>query len=113
MGSEGKIILDNGGGITLQMGEFAHYYDDPKHAARDLADWLEDADTSTWDGHEEEAAECSPTGDDIRNGGYRVIRLDRDVDTLESLSQETKAVGWGNAGDMSDALARLHAKKAV
>lgn len=104
MGNEGKIILDNGGGITLQMGEFARYYDNVGAAASDLADWLVDADTSTWDGHEDDAMDCNPTPDEIRNGGYRVVRLDREVDTLASLADELDAIKWGNGDDLAKSL---------
>lgn len=105
----GKIILDNGGGITLQMGEWAHYYQDGASAAEDLAAWLANPDTSDWEGHEEEAASLEPTQDEIRNGGYRVIRLDRGVDTLASLAGEVAPTGWGNSNDLSAALAAMAA----
>lgn len=111
--NEGKIILDNGGGVTLQMGTFAHYYEDALDAAKDLSDWIFDADTSSWEGHEDEAMECEPTQDEIRNGGYRVIRLDRDVDSAASLADEIRALGWGNAVEMADHLDLLNCRKAV
>lgn len=102
--NSGKIILDNGGGITLQMGVFAHYYQDADQAAQDIAAWLANPDTSDWEGHEEDAAALEPTQDEIRNGGYRVIRLDRDVDTLASLAGELAPTGGGNSNDPSSAL---------
>ena len=100
----GLIILDNGGGITLQMGGFAHYYEDADQAANDIANWLHNEDTSDWAGHEVEAAELNPTDEEISNGGYRRFRLDRDVDTLIRLAREVGACHWGNAQDLYAAL---------
>jgi hypothetical protein len=86
-----RIIFDNGGGITLQLGdEFAHFYQDAAQAAEDLKSFLEDPDTSDWEGHEEEAMDCEPTDEEIRNGGYRVYR---DVEDLQPNS------GWRNEED--------------
>lgn len=103
----GRIILDNGGTITLQIGEFAHSYDTGEQAATDLAAWLVDGDTSGWEGHEADELDRAPTDEEIRNGGYRVIRLDRETDTIASLVEEirTKASGWGNGEELADALA--------
>ena len=45
-----RIVLDNGGGIVLQLGaEYAHYYQDAKQAADDLRTYLADLDPeSSW-----------------------------------------------------------------
>ncbi len=102
----GLIILDNGGGITLHMGEFAHYYDGgADQAALDISTWLDDADTSDYEGHEEAATE-EPSDEDVRSGGYLVIRLDRDMDTVASLSAEIakKAEQWANGEQLAKAL---------
>lgn len=106
MNNEGKIILDNGGTITLQLGAFAHSYDSERRAAEDLAAWLADGDTSGWDGHEPDEMERNPSGEEIRNGGYRVIRLDRETDTAASLVEEIRQIagGWGNGEDLAKAL---------
>jgi hypothetical protein len=102
--TESRIILDNGGGITLQLSNYAHCYDDPGQAARDLADWLRDGHTHGWEGHDDDVALINPSDDQIRNGGYRVIRLDRDVDTRELLADELSEIGWGNAEDLAHSL---------
>lgn len=101
-----RIILDNGGGITLQFGEYAHNYDDPRHAAVDIREWLKTGDTSQWDGHDEDALQCAPTGEDIRNGGYRVIDIDRSADTPNNLADEITQIanGWGNGKELAEAL---------
>lgn len=65
-----RVIFDNGGGITVQLHGWAHYYQDPTQAAQDIAEWLKNHDTIGWEGHEIEALACDPTYDEIRNGGY-------------------------------------------
>ncbi len=100
----GLIILDNGGGITLQMGEYGHYYEDAAQAANDISNWLHDGDTSDWDGCETDAVELDPTDEQVANGGYRRFRLDRDVDTLLRLAREVGVCHWGNAEELSAAL---------
>lgn len=111
MGNEGKIILDNGGSITLQLGDFAHFYEDEKQAAEDIAAWLKSADTSSWEGHEDDAAACAPTAEDIRNGGYRVVTLDRSVDNLADLAAELSGTGWGNGEELGDILSKMSEAK--
>lgn len=67
------IVFDNGGGVTLQIGdEFAHHYLYPEQAANDFEDYLNNASTTSWEGHEPDALELDPDDNDIRNGGYRV-----------------------------------------
>jgi hypothetical protein len=102
----GNIILDNGGGVTLQMGEFAHYYDDMGVAANDIGVWMHEGNTDDWEGNDIEAGTLEPTDDEIRNGGYRIIRMDRRVDTRSSLIGEIDKAGaeWGNAGRLALAL---------
>lgn len=102
----GLIILDNGGGITLQMGKFAHVYEDAKQAADDIAAWLGNQDTSDFEGHDSDAATSEPTDEEITNGGYRTIRLDAEVDKLLPLAREVWQVGgsWANGLSLSDAL---------
>lgn len=92
-----RVIFDNGGGVTVQLLDWAHYYQDAKQAARDVAAWLKSHNTSDWEGHEPEALACDPTLGEIRNGGYRVWTVgDNPVDE-----------GWGNADDFFAELARL------
>lgn len=102
----GLIILDNGGSITLQMGTFAHTYQDANQAAADIGAWLQDIDTDGFEGHDPEAAALEVSPDDIRNGGYRVIRLDKDFDKLLPLAREVWAAAnsWENGLALSDAL---------
>jgi len=100
----GLIILDNGGGITLQMGDYGHYYDDADQAANDIASWLGNADTSDWEGCEDEAVELDPTDEQVANGGYRMFQLDRDVDTMLRLAREVGVCDWVNAQELSAAL---------
>jgi len=86
-----RIVFDNAGGITLQLGdEFAHYYQGAKQAAEDLKVFIATQDTSSWDGNEEDAMDCNPTDEEIRNGGYRVF------DDVEDIPEGSS---WGNIED--------------
>jgi hypothetical protein len=98
-----RIILDNGGGIILQLGDYAHSYDSAIDAARDIHEWLVSGTTRRWEGHDADALAVNPTPDEIHNGGYRVITIDRDSDTAASLAAEVR---WGAMGEaLGDALA--------
>ena len=98
-----KIICDNGGSLTLQLPEFAHYYQDPAQAAEDLAAYLSDTDTSSWEGNEEDAADCRPTRDEIANGGYRVY-FATDLDELRDELTSMEQSGWINAESFAAAM---------
>lgn len=105
-----RIILDNGGGIILQLGDWAHSYEGStnariaKQASDDIREWLKTGNTDRWDGHSADALSVAPTADEIRNGGYSVINIDRDSDTAASLADEVR---WGAMGEaLGDALAR-------
>jgi hypothetical protein len=70
------VIFDNGGGITLQLGDWAHWYQDAAQAARDYAEYIKTGSTDGWDGLDEDAAELEPSSEEISNGGYRVYTSD-------------------------------------
>lgn len=93
---DGTIIFDNGGGITLQLPDFAHYYGGYdgciEQAAEDLKNYLQDGKTDGWEGHEAEAADLDPDYDEIRNGGYRVYSVSAILD--ECKNNETTS--WHN-----------------
>jgi hypothetical protein len=108
--NKGTIIFDNGGGITVQLPDFAHWYNDPTQAARDIADYLSDGTTDGWEGHEDDAAELDPTDDQIRNGGYRVYSIPDIVDLAHDPGRGTS---WGNIDDFCDALLRLQKREGV
>lgn len=100
---DGRVIFDNGGGITLQLGEYAHYYQSESQAAEDLFTYLTDGNTDDWDGHEEDALEHEPTDDQLSNGGYRVYSIPDIVDAAKDPDRET---GWGNIEAFCTALAQ-------
>lgn len=86
-----RIVLDNGGGIVLQLGaEYAHYYQDAKQAADDLRTYLADGNTDGWDGHDEDALSVEPTDEEIRNGGYRVFTDYEDLNLGSSWHNEVR-----------------------
>ena len=70
-----EVLFDDGGGIIVQCDGFVHSYDDPAHAAGDVAGLLANDDPSDWDGNEPEfrVADDQDRRDAIRNGGYEVM----------------------------------------
>lgn len=101
--TETRIILDNGGGITLQLNGWAHHYDYEGAAATDIREWIATKDTSLWDGHEDDALDCEPTDEQIRNGGYRIIEIGEHDNTKDVFDRLVK-LGWGNADALAGSL---------
>ena len=95
------IIFDNGGGITLQIGDWAHWYQNPRYAADDFRTYILTGNTDGWDGYEKEAFDLDPSDDEIRNGGYRVYN---DIGSLLADSEETS---WGNIQEFAEAYRNL------
>ena len=100
MANKAQVIFDNGGGITMQFGAWAHHYHDPKQAATDYATYLADGNTNGWEGHEDAAAELNPEFDEIRNGGYRVC----DIGDIEAMLASDEHTGWYNIDQFISAL---------
>jgi|LSQX01.3.fsa_nt_gb hypothetical protein len=85
-------IFDNGGGLTLQLGNFAHYYNDMALAAENYKDYIQsDGDTTGWEGHEPEAADFEPDYQDIRNNGYKVM----DKSDIDAAVADPDYEPWG------------------
>ena len=79
-----RIIMDNAGGYILQLGEWAHYYNGMEYrVARDIAAWIENRETTDWEGHEIEALDI----DTDTPYGYTVIEIGDD-DSVRSLVRE-------------------------
>ena len=88
-----KIILDNGGGITLQLGtNFAHHYDNAEQSVRDYKEYIANGNTDGWEGNEEEAF-FDPEYEEIRNGGYKVFDME---DIEKAVADEDFEGGWHN-----------------
>lgn len=104
MKNKGRAIFDNAGGITLQLGNWAHYYGGYEgyieQAAEDYKQYMQDGNTDDWDGHEGEASEL-PSQDEIRNGGYKVLDAD---DIQQAVSDPDFDSGWANVQGFIDAL---------
>lgn len=78
-----RAILDNAGGVTLQVEGFAAWFDDLDIAGATIADYLLwESDPSTWDGHDQDAADLDPTNEQIASGGYKIIYF-HDLPTLQ------------------------------
>lgn len=101
---ETRIILSDSG-ITLQLQGWAHHYygyGEHKRCAEDIAEWLRTGSTEEWEGHDPEALEVDPTDQEVRNGCYRIIYIDR-ADTLFDLADQMPE-SWCNGHDLADAL---------
>ena len=100
-----RAIFDNAGGVTLQLGDWAHYYCGYdgyiEVAAKDYKLYVEAGNTDGWDGHQDEAAELDPSYDDIRNGCYRVMDSGDIQTAIDDPDFET---GWINIRDFINAL---------
>lgn len=93
----GKLIFDNGGGLTLQLNNsYAHWYQNIEQAAEDLKTYIEDGNTEGWEGHEESEMELNPQYDQIQNGGYRVYSI---YDIISMTKDEYMENSWGNVQD--------------
>ena len=111
------VILDNGGGATLQIVEgdwrYQHYYEDATVCGRDYVSAVNDEDISDFAGNEYVEDESlhgqtgpdgqtyspwlQPSYEDIRNGGYCVCR-----DLLDVV--DAAADGWCNAQMILDGM---------
>lgn len=100
-----RAIFDNGGGLTLQLGDWAHYYGGYdgciEQAAEDYKVYVETGNTDGWEGHEDEAAELDPSYDEIRNGGYKIMDAD---DIQQAIDDPDFESGWANIQEFIDAL---------
>jgi hypothetical protein len=70
-----NVILDNGGGVTIQTDKYAHYYTNPAQAAHDYNLLLGGSDTGEWDGNEPDIRQ-EYDNDIERNGGYLWLTQD-------------------------------------
>jgi hypothetical protein len=83
-----------------------HSYEGSNFAARcasDIAEWLATGTTDGWEGHDP-AAMVEPNADEIRNGGYEIVALDRNIDTAASLAAELRETRGRAAEQIADAL---------
>lgn len=91
-----RVIFDNGGGTTLQLGDWAHYYSLAQQAASDYREYTLTGTTDSWDGHEDDAAEFEPVDDEIRNGGCKVMYVD---DIQKAIDDPECESGWRNVDE--------------
>lgn len=103
-----RAIFDNGGGLTLQLGDWAHWYSDNiDQAAEDYLAFVEECNTDGWDGHEKSEAVLEPTSEQIANGGYRVYWEEE----LEHLINDDDLNSWGNVNDFCKAVRKLRSEQ--
>lgn len=75
-----RIIIDNAGGITLQLHNWAHFYDHQEgngieECANAIVSFVKTGSVENWDGHDEEAAEREPENSDSVVAIDAVIKL--------------------------------------
>jgi hypothetical protein len=102
MTHEIEVIIDNGGGLTVQCDGFVHAYDGSsdeaiaKQAAADVAALLKGEDPSGWDDGNEPDCRINYTADEIRNGGYWVLD-NSDLRVIVETENETRGGYMGAA----------------
>lgn len=100
-----KVIFDNGGGLTLQLGDYGHYYPhNIQQAAEDYKQYLQDQDTSWWEGNEDDARELDPDYEQIRNGGYRVYSEIEIARMINKRREGIEGQEWLNINEFIKAL---------
>jgi hypothetical protein len=108
-----RIILDNGGGITIQLwyegdpvgvNEFGCTDDSAADRADDILAHLRgEMAIADYEGHEPEAFNLEPSIDEIKNGCYRVVRIDG-IEDLSGAIKELEGTGWRNGQELAEAL---------
>ena len=80
-----KLIFDDEGGVTLQLGgKWAHHFDDIKQAAKDYHLYLQEGNTEGWEGHEPDNLKSFWTDDDIKNRGVIIYNHDEIMKEIDS-----------------------------
>lgn len=97
MANEITIIMDNGGGCTLQCNGYQHYYNDMAQAAHDALKAINDG-TDGWDGDESEDGMLEPTDEQRSNGGYVVYT----TSDLDATAAEMVGSSWANEAAFAD-----------
>jgi hypothetical protein len=110
MANEVTVILKNAGGITLQVagdsGRYQRTYETREDKAAYYAiEALQGADAAQWQGNDEKSPDgqdnwLSPSDAQIRNGTYRVYR----VETPEELQAALKNTSWTQEQELEVAL---------
>jgi len=92
-----KVMFDNGGGINVKYGNYKHYYNDGAQAGIDYYTYLQDGETDSWDGNDEDIEIDEYCGID-RNGGYKVVDEDDIADMVEECMEESDINDWQGWG---------------
>ncbi|EAX47545.1 hypothetical protein TcarDRAFT_1280 [Thermosinus carboxydivorans Nor1] len=92
-----RIIIDNAGGITLQLPNWAHFYDHQEgngieECASAIVDFVKTSSVANWDGHDEEVAEREPENSDF------VVTID-ELANLASYEEEEFELWLDQTGD--------------
>ena len=100
--NEITIIFDNGGRITLQVGEgkdrYQHAYDYAVHCANDIRRLLAGESTDDWDGNEVEYW-IELTAEEFYNGDYKIM------DAKDVIDFNPESTDWHNIRELHAALA--------
>jgi hypothetical protein len=96
------IVFDNGGGITLQVGEgddrYQHAYDNADHCAIDIRRLLAGESTYGWDGNEA-GNWMELTAEEFYNGDYKIM------DAEDVIDFNPDSTDWHNLRELHAALA--------
>ncbi|MEL7567545.1 MAG: hypothetical protein AAGU27_22075 [Dehalobacterium sp.] len=100
-----KLIFDNAGGLTLQLGQWGHWYanNNMKQGAKDYQVFITYRSTDGWGGHEEAELALDPSEEQIRNRGYRIYGEDQ----IEEQIYNKKLSPWNNINDFCREIRKL------
>lgn len=109
-----RAIFDNGGGLTLQLGDnFGHYYPhNMRQAAEDYKTYLRDGNTDGWEGDEDYSRGFDPEYDQICNGGCKVYNDDEIAELTAGWDATQYEVdgymyGWANVDMFTQSILAL------
>jgi hypothetical protein len=100
-----ELIFHNDGCLTMQLEGWGYLYDNMKLAAKDFTEFLDDNDTTDWEGHEDESIWLEPAQEDIANEKYKVFN-----DNIIELANDKKWVEkqpWNNIKEFCTTLSSL------
>lgn len=92
-----QVFFDNGGGVTVQTSNFAHYYLSAKSAAADVKRLLAGESTEDWEGNEPENR--IENIDHVHNTHYKVYNTH---DIQEILIAGKIISSWHNVREFFD-----------
>jgi uncharacterized protein YbcV (DUF1398 family) len=73
-----RVMFDNAGGISVDLGGFKFFYLSPKQAAADYNEFIKNGNTDDWEGSDESIIIYDGTD---KNGGHKTVNRE-EIDEL-------------------------------